>query len=325
MEGFLTVQKTIDYSLISEFNSDVKNIDIQLKRFSYSSYEEDNFVIILIAILPYVMELSFAFIAILTARAIAYEKETGLKEAMKLMGMKSWIYWLSWYIKTFIMLLPALLFMIFCYTYKLPNSSGGKLAIIDKTDGAIFALLIFSYASSLITFTFMCSTFFKKSSSAAAGTGIIYFSSYLPYIYISLRYEQMTIFWKIASCFVNSLAMCLGVQIIGIFEGMGVGVKFSNWTDGINHEDHFAIIHVLFVLFLSNFIHMFFTYYFDNIYPGDHGIAKPWDFLFSAFFSKRTRHKVKCAEKENEIVTLIENEVIYDSRKIGIKLIKPEN
>jgi hypothetical protein len=52
--------------------------------------------------------LSFVFTVILTAKAIVAEKETGIKEAMILMGMKPLVYWLSWYIKTFIMLLPSL-------------------------------------------------------------------------------------------------------------------------------------------------------------------------------------------------------------------------
>ena len=41
--------------------------------------------------------LSFIFTVIITAKSIVHEKETGVKEAMKLMGMKTWIYWLSWY------------------------------------------------------------------------------------------------------------------------------------------------------------------------------------------------------------------------------------
>ena len=44
-----------------------------------------------------------------------HEKETGIKEAMKLMGMSTWVYWLSWYIKTLLLILPSLTFMIVAY------------------------------------------------------------------------------------------------------------------------------------------------------------------------------------------------------------------
>ena len=102
------------------------------------------------------------FTVIFTAKAIVYEKETGLKEAMKLMGMKTWVYWLSWYIKTFVLLLPSLIFMIVSYKIKVNLKDGNTASIIDKTDPILFAMFMILYASSTITFTFMITGFFKK-------------------------------------------------------------------------------------------------------------------------------------------------------------------
>ena len=98
----------------------MNKISLELKRFSYPPYDEDSFIVIIIGIFPFIIELSFTFTVILTAKEIVQEKETGLKEAMKLMGMKTWIYWLSWYIKTFVLLLPSLFLMIVAYNTKLP-------------------------------------------------------------------------------------------------------------------------------------------------------------------------------------------------------------
>jgi hypothetical protein len=56
--------------------------------------------------------MSFTFTVILTVKEIVQEKETGIKEAMKLMGMSSWVYWLSWYIKMQILLIPSLIIMV---------------------------------------------------------------------------------------------------------------------------------------------------------------------------------------------------------------------
>jgi hypothetical protein len=105
--------------------------------------------------------LSFIFTVILTAKAIVTEKETG-KEAMTLMGMKPWAYWMSWYLKTFIMLLPSLIFMAISYKFQLTLTNNNTAAIINKTEPGLFALFLFLHASSLITFTFLCTTFFKK-------------------------------------------------------------------------------------------------------------------------------------------------------------------
>lgn len=168
-EGFLAIQKAIDMALISEFDHSnlTKRLDIALKRFPFPPYNDDKFVIVITALFPFIIMLSFVFTVIITAKSIVYEKETGLKEAMKLMGMKPWIYWLSWYIKTFVLLLPALVFMAVAFKVKLNVKYGGQAAIIDKTDPLLFTLFLLLYTSSSITFTFLCTTFFKKANSAA--------------------------------------------------------------------------------------------------------------------------------------------------------------
>lgn len=277
-EGFVQVQKAIDFAYIQQYNTNIDKVNVELKRFPFPPYNDDKFVSIIAAFLPFIIVLSFVFTVIITAKQIVYEKETGLKEAMKLMGMKSWVYWLSWYIKTLILLLPSLIFMMIAYKIKIPLKDGSEASIIDRTNPVLFAIFLILYASSSITFTFLCTTFFKKANSAAAGAGIIWFFSYLPFIFISLRYEKMTYFMKIAACFVNNLGMAEGMFMIGQFEGKGTGIDFTNWTDGFAVDDEFCFLQVLIILFVNNFVHILLTYYFENVMPSDFGSTKPWYF-----------------------------------------------
>lgn len=162
-EGFLQLQKSIDFALIKLTNDSFNlKTQVELKRFPYPAYNDDKFVVIIAALFPFIMIISFVFTVILTAKSIVYEKETGIKEAMKLMGMKTWVYWLSWYIKTFVILFPSVTFMIIAYKVKMNLNTGGTASIIDKTDPYLFALFMYLYASSSITFTFMTTSFFKK-------------------------------------------------------------------------------------------------------------------------------------------------------------------
>lgn len=156
----------------------------------------------------------------------------------------------------------------------------------------------------------------QKANNAATGSGIIYFFTYLPYIFISLRYETLTLGMKIGSCFISNLAMCLGVQIIGIFEGHGTGVNFNNLTEGANTEDHFCMMNVLIVMVLNNFIHIFLTYYFENVIQGDHGISKPWNFLFCS--KKKSMALSHNSDDKNSAVS--EDESSYSTKNVGIKL-----
>jgi hypothetical protein len=77
--------------------------------------------------------------------------------------MKSWIYWFSWYIKTLVILIPAIIIMVISYKIKLPIKNGqGSAALLNKTDPFLFALFLFMYSSSLVIFILMFSAIFKK-------------------------------------------------------------------------------------------------------------------------------------------------------------------
>ncbi len=161
--------------------------------------------------------ISFIFTVIFTARSIVIEKETGLKEAMKMVGMKPWIYWLSWYIKTFCLLLPAAIFTVIAYKIKIPVDGGGKAAILDKTDTLILFIFILLYMSSTITFTLLLSSIFKKAGSAAAGSGFIWFLTYIPFYFIQIKYDSISSGLKILAAFVNNLGMSESLFLIGIY------------------------------------------------------------------------------------------------------------
>ena len=326
-EGFLHVQKSIDYAFIKYLtNIDVDSIiDLNFKRYPYPPYQDDNFIVVVIAFLPFVTLISFIFTSILTAKAIVHEKETGMKEAMKLMGMKTWIYWLSWYIRSLLLLIPGIIMMTISFKVKLDLNSGGKAAIINKTDAFIFILVLLLYASSTTTFTFLSTCFFKKANAAAAGAGVLQFLTYLPFVFFSIKYDKLGFAEKVASSFINNVCMGYGIQMIGMFEAKGVGVNFNNWTKGITLQDTYSMGHVMLIMFFNNFIHLILMYYFENVLPGDHGIAKPWYFPIS-FLLRRHRKKVftdielKSSNIKELNDTFVEDESIYSSYKIGIKI-----
>lgn len=60
---------------------------------------------------------------------------------------------------------------------------------------------------------------------AAAAGGFLYFFSYIPYFFISPRYDLMSHSQKLASCLISNVAMAMGAQLIGMFEGKGEPVS----------------------------------------------------------------------------------------------------
>ena len=44
-------------------------------------------------------------------KELVLEKETRLRESMKMMGLSGWILWLTWYLKQFLFLMITVIFM----------------------------------------------------------------------------------------------------------------------------------------------------------------------------------------------------------------------
>lgn len=56
---------------------------------------------------------------------------------------------------------------------------------------------------------------------AAAAGGFIYFLSYLPYLFLWPRYDILSHAQKVSACLISNVAMAMGAQLIGMFEGKG--------------------------------------------------------------------------------------------------------
>lgn len=328
-EAFLALQNAIETIYIQlKTNSTTLDLmnQIELKRFPYPPYNNDAFTFVIQATFPFILMISFVFTVILTAKAIVNEKESGLKEAMKLMGMKPWIYWITWYIKTFILLLPAVICIVIAFKVRIPLKGGGYGAILDKSDTFILIIFFLLYMSSSITFILLLSSFFKKANAAAAGSGIIWFLTYLPFIFIQLRYDSTSFGLKFLALFVNNLNMCETIQLIGFFESKGVGVNWSNLNETVSVNDQLTVLQSLLVSLSTNFIHLALFYYVEQINPGDNGIARKWYFPIQFLIPKGMsrdddiiNNKVYDGKLDQKEI-FIESDEVYSTRKAGIKI-----
>jgi len=77
---------------------------------------------------------------------------------MKLMGMKGWLHWASWYFKFSVFMFISVAIMTFFFHVKI----GGDRAIITYGDPTITFVFLLLYALSVMTFCFAISTFFSK-------------------------------------------------------------------------------------------------------------------------------------------------------------------
>ena len=198
-------------------------------------------------------------------KGVVEEKESKMREVMKIMGLRSWAHHLSWTITAFILFLwIALSTSLLCSVSFLPNS-----------DVRLIFLFLFSFCMSEITFSFLIASFFSKAKLAAIIGPVCLFCAILPrYIFFGTnRYEEQQS--KYAASLLSPTAFSFGADILADYEYSGVGIQFSNIDDGLyNFRGCIKIM-------LFDFVwYGVLAWYFDQVIPGDVGTPLHPLFLF---------------------------------------------
>lgn len=154
---------------------------------------------------------------------------------------------------------------------------------------------------------------------AAAAGGFIYFFSYLPYLFLWPRYDLLSHAQKVSACLISNVAMAMGAQLIGMFEGKGetevwanydppfhylhliyvcfkcilfpstfsssgTGIQWSNLFDSVTVDDDFSMGQVLCLLLFDSVLYGLVAWYMEAVFPGEYGVPLPAYFFLLVCF-----------------------------------------
>ena len=151
-----------------------------------------------------------------TAYRIVNEKESRAKESMKMMGLKDFPYFLSWWcyyttVNTILCLLCTLVLMTLVMTY---------------SNGFVVFIYLWLFGQSAFGLVLTVQSLFTKSRSAAITSTIVYFGSALLGGFV--RKESTPRLYKMIASISPTVAFTQGVKTLAMFETTGIGLNFSN-------------------------------------------------------------------------------------------------
>ncbi|XP_067859732.1 phospholipid-transporting ATPase ABCA3 [Heptranchias perlo] len=325
-EGFLATQLATDKAIITYHASRkaanlLKLVSVEMLRFPFPPYIDDVFITAIQTQLSLLIMLSFTYMALNVTKAIVLEKETKLKEYMKMMGLNNWLHWLAWFTKFFLYMFISVFFMTLLFCVKVTH----KGAVLQFSDPTLIFLFLLVVVISTLSFSFMISVFFSQANIAAAASGFLYFFSYIPYFFISPRYPSMTSSQKVASCLISNVAMALGCQLIGMFEGKGVGIQWANINLPVTVDDNFTVAQAMAMLIFDSILYGFVTWYVEAVFPGQYGMPQPWYFfiLSSYWLGKPRSVYVEVSDEDEEAERALNTEYIEEDPSnltVGIRI-----
>jgi ATP-binding cassette, subfamily A (ABC1), member 3 len=289
-QGFIALQNALEREIIF-VTTDMDPADMPpllLQRFPFPAYVNDIIGFILEFAFPPLFLIGFLYNCINIVKYITVEKELQLKEAMKIMGLPSYMHWLAWFTKC--ILFQLVIISILTGMFKIPFSNRGGLAVFTYSDWTVIWCFLFVYVMALVTYSFMFTTFFNKANIASIVGAIVWFMLLLPFNLINNNYNSIGLNVKLISSLFCNTGMGFGFKVISQYETAGSGVQWSNLFSPVSPDDDLTLGALMIVMLVASAVQMLITLYVEKIKPGEFGVPEKFYFpLTISFWTGRSR------------------------------------
>ncbi|XP_053230953.1 ATP-binding cassette sub-family A member 2 isoform X1 [Podarcis raffonei] len=274
--GFVWIQDMMERAIINTFvGHDVVEPGNYVQMFPYPCYTRDDFLFVIEHMMPLCMVISWVYSVAMMIQHIVAEKEHRLKEVMKMMGLNNAVHWVAWFITGFVQLSISVTALTAILKY-------GK--VLMHSDVFIIWLFLAIYAVATIMFCFLVSVLYSKAKLASACGGIIYFLSYVPYMYVAIReevaHDKITAFEKCIASLMSTTAFGLGSKYFALYEVAGVGIQWHTFSQSPVEGDDFNLLLSMMMLIIDAVVYGVLTWYIEAVHPGMYGLPRPWYFPF---------------------------------------------
>jgi hypothetical protein len=133
--------------------TDLGNIAVGVEQFPSPQYRMDGFIRIIQHTLPMYMILGWIYAVSLLVREVVYEKQERLREVMRVMGLRTWVYWSSWI--TFAMLQMTVPVGIMTFILCVSN-------VLKYSSPSVVFTFFWLYSLSTVCFSMLMSSFFSS-------------------------------------------------------------------------------------------------------------------------------------------------------------------
>uniref|UniRef100_A0A4W4HDU6 ATP-binding cassette sub-family A member 2 n=1 Tax=Electrophorus electricus TaxID=8005 RepID=A0A4W4HDU6_ELEEL len=272
--GFVWIQDMMERAIINTFvGHDVVEPGNYVQMFPYPCYTRDDFLFVIEHMMPLCMVISWVYSVAMMIQHIVAEKEHRLKEVMKMMGLNNAVHWVAWFITGFVQLSISVTALTAILKY-------GRVLL--HSDPFIIWLFLTIYAVATIMFCFLVSVMYSKAKLASACGGIIYFLSYVPYMYVAIReevaHDKITAFEKCIASLMSTTAFGLGSKYFALYEVAGVGIQWRTINQSPVEGDDFNLLLSMVMLIIDATVYGVLTWYIEAVHPGMYGLPRPWYF-----------------------------------------------
>ncbi|KAK7506564.1 hypothetical protein BaRGS_00002039, partial [Batillaria attramentaria] len=264
VSGFAQLQSAIDQVLIeNETSSMLPSTKVDVQMMPKDEYTPNLSYLQTFSSIYFVLAYSF-FVNFLTVNLVA-EKEKKIREGMLMMGLRNSVFWLSWSLVYFVLILVVTIIVtVIAVAAKFFENSNAFL---------LFAMLML-YGLSIIALAFLLTPFFKQAKPAGLVASFATLLCSLVYLAVSQTrtYTNNTVENSVpeaaqwAMCLLSPCALALAID-----QGIYLDVAKGGMNFDTINEGFFPLSAPLVMLLVDVILYFLLAIYLDHVIPGEFG------------------------------------------------------
>ncbi|XP_068429142.1 uncharacterized protein abca12 [Clinocottus analis] len=274
--GFIYLQENIDRAIIeTQTGQRVTEPAVQLQPFPYPCHFRDEYLEAIAFVFPLMLMLAWVLFVADFVKRLVHERELRLHEYMKMMGVNPLSHFFAWFLECagYLVLTIFFLTMVLKYGRILPNS-----------DGFLLFLYLCDYGLSILSFSYLVSSFFDKTYIAGLSASLLYILCFFPFIVVVAVGTKLTFSQTTALGLFSPTCFSYASQYISRYETQGEGIQWSNSYISPISGDTYSFGWLCWLLLIDSILYFIVGAYIRMVFPGKYGIPAPWYFPFKASF-----------------------------------------
>ena len=247
---------------------------LEISPLPIDGFDMDIFYQLVKDIVPMYFILTFLYTQKKVINELIAEKESRVRESLRMLGMGNAALFGAWYITY------AVIFAALCIVFTIAAS----FRVFYYASPTLLFLFFWLWCMSFVSFAFLIQPFFDKARTGGIIGMLLSFAQWVLYEGITANVSPtrgvLTSLMLLPNC-----AFCVGIQLFAEFESSAMGASWSNLTVEV---ENVTLLRVLGMMVLDTIIFTFLGWYFDHVVPSEFGVRHPPWFLFTAAYWRST-------------------------------------
>lgn len=240
------------------FEADGITLRARFVPFPTPAHTEDDFADLMADFLGLLFALTYLWPVSRLVKLIVEEKESRMKESLRIMGLSDAVSFAAWLITYTVIFAVTALLIVLCT----------GTTVFENSAKSIIFFFFFFFGLSVFSFCYLVSTLFSRARVASTFGALLFLFAFFPYYAVESSSEGA----KTLACLSSPLCFGLGAGTIAELESADQGVTTSTSTTLV---DNFRVSTAIFMFLFDFVLYLVLGVYFDATLPSVYGVRRP--------------------------------------------------